>query len=169
MLMTINLDTLHTLGFAPTHQLVINAHGLVFRSHPNATLSENLEEDTRPAVYMWLSPAAGTNDFDVLYVGKAGYGINRRISQHQSGFTHSNAGRDNRRRITEWLTMGRSIEVYRRVSAVHRLFGQDVSLYSTEEQALCISYAPLWNRARFPRVQYEGIDSRLALHTTHGT
>jgi hypothetical protein len=155
--MTIDLDTLHTLEFAPTHHLMMEADMLVFRPHPTAALAKSLEPDTRPMVYMWLSPLAGTSNFDVLYVGKAGYGVTRRVSQHQSGFTHSGTGRDNRRLIAEWLATGRSIEVHRRVSAVHTLLGQKVSLYSAEEQALCECYAPRWNRARFPQVQHNGM------------
>lgn len=156
--MTIDLDTLHTLEFAPTHHLMMEADMPVFRPYPTAALEESLERDTRPVVYMWLSPLAGTSDFDVLYVGKAGYGITRRVSQHQSGFTHSGTGRDNRRLIAEWLATGRSIEAHRRVSAVHTLLGQEVSLYSAEEQALCERYAPRWNRARFPQVQRNGME-----------
>jgi len=146
--MTIHRNTLLNLEFVPTHQLLMDGDLPVFRIHPSAAI----RHDDRPAVYMWLSPLMEIAEFDVLYIGKAGYGVDRRISQHQGGFTHSGTGRDNRRLITELLRAGRSIEVYRRVSSVHQLFGQEISLYSAEEQALCERYSPLWNRARFPQV-----------------
>lgn len=151
--MTIDLATLHTMAFAPTHYLVLEADIPIFKIHSAAIKHKELERDTLPSVYMWLSPQAGETNFDVLYVGKAGYGVSRRISQHQGGFTNSVTGRENRRLITEWLAAGRTIEVHRRISSQHLLLGQEVSLYSAEEQALCERYNPLWNRARFPRIQ----------------
>lgn len=152
--MTIRLDTLQALEFFHTHKISIGKRGLpVFRDHSAAAQHRAAELRSCPVVYMWLSPLASTTEFDVLYVGKAGYGISRRLRQHEGGFVNSRAGRDNRRLITELLAQGRTIEVHCRVSSVQQIFDRDVSLYSSEEQALCERYAPLWNRAQFPQVQ----------------
>lgn len=167
--MAINNIILQELDFVPTHNIVLEAGMPVFRE---TALGRELKRDTSPVVYMWLSPLGESGEFDVLYVGKAGYGINRRISQHQAGFTHSTTGRDNRRLVTEWLAAGRRIEVHRRVSSINSLFGQNVSLYSIEEQALCERYNPLWNRACFPRIHNTNIgkaavENRRVTNTAH--
>ena len=103
------------------------------------------------SVYMWVSPSGRKDELEVLYVGKAGFGVQRRLSQHRGGFVNSGVGRKNRTLIAEWINGGRSIMVFARVSAAHRVFGIEVSLYSTEEHALCARFLPRWNRANFPR------------------
>jgi hypothetical protein len=109
-----------------------------------------VDDEKRPSVYMWLSPVEGTEDFDVLYVGKTGSGASARMRAHQRGFTHSGTGRENGRLITAWLAQGRSIVVHARPSAMQLILGTEISMYSAEEHALCERFAPLWNRAKFP-------------------
>lgn len=145
--MKISLDVLDELKFVKTHNVSMEGDVPIFTA-----CCEIVGKDDQPSVYMWLSPIKGTADFDVLYVGKAGYGVARRLKQHQGGFVNSSAGRDNRRLITEWLKTERMIGVYRRVSEVQSVLGQKIYLYSSEEQALCERFSPLWNRARFPQV-----------------
>lgn len=104
------------------------------------------------SVYVWVSPTVGMVDqLDVLYVGKAGRGVSKRLREHRGGFVNSGTGRENRQLISEWIATGRSIMVFSRVSAVQEVFGVEVSIYSTEEQALCERFMPRWNRAVFPR------------------
>lgn len=102
-----------------------------------------------PCVYMWLTPIENETSFVVDYVGKAGFGVDRRMSEHYGGFTHSNAGRANRLSITGQLLLGKEVQVHACVSAVENVLGANVPLYSTEEAALAQRFNPLWNRARF--------------------
>jgi hypothetical protein len=150
--MQINLVTLSDLGFEHTHDVIMKGDMPAFFINKKYQLDQKLESDFRSSVYMWLSPVTDSNDFDVLYIGKAGFGVDRRLRQHQGGFVNSQAGRDNRRLITELMDSGRKMVVYRRVSDVHNVLGYKISLYSSEEQALCERFSPLWNRARFPQV-----------------
>jgi len=103
------------------------------------------------SVYMWLSPL-GDSDFEVLYIGKAGYGVKNRFAQHESGFKNSNTGRANCELIQKHIGAGGTISVFARNSESQKLFGFDVNipLYSAEEEALCEQFNPLWNRAKFP-------------------
>lgn len=104
------------------------------------------------SVYVWVSPnTESADELDVLYVGKAGRGVSKRLREHRGGFVNSGTGRENRLLISEWIATGRSILVFSRVSAIHQIFGVSVSIYSTEEQALCERFLPRWNRAVFPR------------------
>jgi hypothetical protein len=100
---------------------------------------------------MWVSPTSDKQQkFDVLYIGKAGFGVARRLQQHKGGFVNSRTGRKNREAIADWIAQGRSIEVFARVASMSELFGVPVSLYSAEEEALCGAFEPQWNRAVFP-------------------
>lgn len=150
--MSIKREALEQFQFAHTHNVVMNGEMpdfIAVRKPPNAA-----------SVYMWVSPT-GADEFEVLYVGKAGFGVQRRLNEHRGGFVNSGAGRKNRTLIAEWINGGRNIMVYARVSAAHQVFGIDVSLYSTEEHALWARFLPRWNRANFPRAT-EAADLPLA-------
>ena len=147
----INIQTLSDLGFVHTHDVVMRGDMPAFSINMENKIDRRLENDARSSVYMWLSPRGGSTDFDVLYIGKAGFGVDRRLRQHQGGFINSQAGRENRRLITELMNSGRQVLVYRRVSEVRNVLGYEISLYSAEEQALCERFSPIWNRARFPQ------------------
>jgi hypothetical protein len=112
--------------------------------------SKRAPSSAEACVYMWASPTTTTDEFDPLYVGKAGYGVARRLQQHRSGFVHSGSGRSNCALIADWLRGGRSIAVFTRIASTSEMFGVRVSLYSSEEEALCDAFAPRWNRASFP-------------------
>lgn len=142
--MPIQRRELEDLGFHYSHDVFVEADMPDFQSinEPRADAS----------VYVWVSPAAGmVDELDVLYVGKAGRGVSKRLREHRGGFVNSGTGRENRRLISEWIATGRSIMVFSRVSAIQEIFGVPVSIYSTEEQALCERFVPRWNRAVFPR------------------
>jgi len=104
---------------------------------------------TRASVYLWLSPLDDTA-FDVLYCGKAGYGIARRLMQHQGGFKYNGTGKTNLDLLEDKLNSGAKIYVYAREAGSIELFGVKVSMYSAEEEAMCELLMPLWNRAKFP-------------------
>jgi hypothetical protein len=108
------------------------------------------------SIYLWASPLLGNDEFEVLYIGKAGYGIKRRFGQHTAGFKNSATGKSNLKLITEHIQTGNQIQVFARNSATISLFGAEASLYSTEEEAMCKAYEPLWNRASFPAISANG-------------
>jgi len=66
---------------------------------------------------------------------------------------YSSSGRDNARLLDEALGTGARISVFVRISATMELFGQRVSLYAAEEDALCRLLRPSFNRADFPDPQ----------------
>lgn len=145
--MPVQRQELENLGFHHSHDVFMRADMPDFRAinEPRADAS----------IYVWVSPTAGVvNELDVLYVGKAGRGVSKRLREHRGGFVNSGTGRENRRLISEWIATGRSIMVFSRVAAVHEIFGVHVSAYSTEEQALCERFVPRWNRAVFPRAAF---------------
>lgn len=110
-------------------------------------------------VYVWASPEIDRPDqYTALYVGKAGFGLQRRLGQHAGSFRDNGAGtgQQNRQLIVEWLAQGRTIQVWGRLSASTSLFGHETSLYAAEEAAACDAFEPLWNRANFPRVPHVG-------------
>ena len=141
---TITASDLSKLGFNRTHTIEIDAAGVPeFHSKSKGPI--------KASVYMWLSEL-GAETYNVLYVGKAGAGIDRRCSQHRGGFTNSGTGKGNSRLIKSHIDGGRKIVVFSRVSEQFNQFGATVSAYSSEEEALCEAFKPQWNRARFPLV-----------------
>jgi hypothetical protein len=143
----INENELKSLGFALTHEIL--APALV------SSLPDFKEVATHPSlnkssVYLWLSPTSSNHgSYEVLYVGKAGYGTTRRFSQHRGGFRKKSPG-SNCALILEKFATGRKIFVFGKVADEIELFGVTISRYSTEEEALCKHLSPLWNRAGFP-------------------
>jgi hypothetical protein len=146
--MTVSFADLHTLGFSASHKITLDADGTPrFVTLPAASMA------AAPAVYLWLAHATGSDAGEVLYVGKAGKGVVRRSGQHQGGFTNSGTGRKNAAALCDILadkTM--SITVMARTSQTVTLFGKTVSMYATEEDALCALFGPRLNRAAFPEV-----------------
>jgi len=146
--MTVSLDELKQLGFAPSHKITLGVDGLPrFSAVPGGT------PGTTPAVYLWLAQNTDAGAGEVLYVGKAGKGVARRCAQHQGGFTNSGTGRKNAAALAEILSANFvTVTVMARQAGTTELFGQTVSLYATEEDALCARFAPRLNRAVFPDV-----------------
>ena len=141
--MSITTEFLNDSKFIHTHD-ILNDGGL-----PKFTARKPINQDA--SVYMWLSPL-NASEFEVLYIGKAGYGVNNRFGQHASGFKNSNTGKANCELIQKHIGAGRTISVFARNSESQKLFGFETSipLYSAEEEALCDQFHPLWNRAKFP-------------------
>lgn len=109
-----------------------------------------LVSSTKPMVYAWVSPLDESgNNFRLLYIGKAGGGVAKRLRQHEGGFKNSGAGRKNYALIMEVLTSDHSVQIYGRISDRVEILGQTISMYSAEEEALCDRFSPEWNRAQF--------------------
>lgn len=145
--MAFTREDLEILGFMQTHAIVLK-DGI-----PSFQRSARGNTNERPVVYVWVCESKGTEILDILYVGKAGKGIHRRCRQHEGGFRHSGAGTKNADAIREILADdSNSITVFARVSDTQAIFGETVSLYSAEEDALCAKLGPRLNRAAFPNV-----------------
>lgn len=146
--MTVSFQDLSQLGFSPSHHITLDQDGL-----PRFSALKGVKPSTAPAVYLWLGHVAGSEAGDVLYVGKAGKGVARRSAQHQGGFVNSGAGRKNSAALAEVLGDAQmSVTVMTRDAETTDLFGQRVSLYAAEEDALCALLQPRLNRAAFPEV-----------------
>lgn len=144
-------DELLKLNFEKTHQIMLVDENPVFRSLTGTRRSE------APSVYVWTVETSGADEMQVLYVGKAGKGIHRRCSQHQDGFVNSDTGRKNADALRQ-LLQDKSVRVwvFSRSAKVIELFGEKVSLYAAEEDALCKKLKPTLNRAAFPSVTTNG-------------
>ncbi|PFG53745.1 hypothetical protein ATG98_2897 [Marinobacter sp. LV10R520-4] len=130
-----------------THEIVLVSGRPVFKRVKKSKSSES------PSVYVWASLRRDADEYEVLYVGKAGKGIDQRCSQHQGGFTNSGTGRKNAEALKAILDVeGAEIHVFSRESKTTEIFGQKISLYSVEEDALCAVLNPRLNRAGFPVV-----------------
>ena len=139
--------------FFHTHNIEMDGTRPVFRT------TRGRQVFTDAGIYVWASPMLDHPDrYDALYVGKAGYGLRRRLGQHAGSFRDNGAGtgQQNRQLIVEWLATGRTLQVWGRLSPSINLFGQETSLYSAEEAAACDAFEPLWNRANFPRAPNVG-------------
>lgn len=97
-------------------------------------------------VYYWLE--IGNQSAQIVYVGKAGKRMKNRCSQHTGGFngnSKSKAGLRNSERICKGIKAGYTYEVYYRKAEVQKVFEVDISMYSTEEEALIKKLDPPWN------------------------
>lgn len=140
------------MGFTKTHSLVLDAGRLRFRAAGAQPPS------SAASVYAWVLTTSGPDapEAEVLYVGKAGRGISARCRQHEGGFSgNSVTGRANKDEICDILADNENanISVYTRVSDTQDIWGKKVSLYSAEEDALCLLLKPRLNRAAFPEVR----------------
>lgn len=124
-----------------THTLALESDSLFFRKIATT--------HAKASVYLWIACKSDDN-YKVLYVGKAGKGVHLRCTQHAGGFANSVTGRKNATELKRYLREGYEVRVYSRQSSVMEIFGQQVSLYSAEEDALCTLLNPVLNRAMFP-------------------
>jgi len=152
--MTVLLDDLRQMGFSASHKITLAEDGM-----PRFSPLLGASSDAAPAVYLWLAHAAEAETGEVLYVGKAGKGVARRCAQHQGGFTNSTTGRMNAAALAQILSESTlSVTVMARPADTITLFDETVSLYATEEDALCARFVPRLNRAAFPNVSKPGAD-----------
>jgi len=101
-------------------------------------------------VYAWVK--VRNNERSIIYIGKAGRTLKQRFGGHEGGGRPSpqgsGKGRKNSKNLTELLNQGYTIEVWARQAETIELFGEQVSLVSTEEEALIQKFKKiyqLWN------------------------
>lgn len=149
------IEDLINFGFLETHKLVFESDSLRF--------NKICDSSKVASVYLWVACQAGRDPL-VLYVGKAGKGVDLRCSQHMGGFKNSGTGRKNAIALRQYIADGYEISVYTRRSESIRIYNQEVSLYSVEEDAFCELLNPVLNRALFPNVnQLAGEEGALAI------
>lgn len=166
--MSLELSQLAHLGFTFTSATINrNNQGLQY----NLALGDD-PQLLLPGVYLIVVADRSGNLFDVIYVGKAGRGLNTRLAQHSAGYERKrqlNAGiaaNSLERRMIE-LGCSRAEICYRPSdhSDVNELFNltgtppRFVSRYSLDEEALIVYFKglnePLANNAMPPQVEGE--------------
>jgi len=154
--MKVSASRLEGYDLLVTHEIVLVAGRPTFKRVKESRNSKI------PSVYIWASLRRDADEYDVLYVGKAGKGIDRRCSQHQGGFANSGTGRKNAEVLKAILNVeDAEVHVFSRESKTIKIFGQKVSLYSVEEDALCAALNPRLNRAAFPVVSEATVTAAL--------
>ena len=138
---------LHKLGFEKTHLLKIEGNIARFEAIASSALSLH----KTPMVYAWCG--VKQNSREILYVGKAGGGVDVRLNQHEGGFKNSKTGQKNLQLLLGKSAQGYAIEVYSRKAETINIFGVETSLYSTEEEAFINLLSPQWNRASVKRIE----------------
>lgn len=106
-----------------------------------------------PGVYLWLQRKRDES-YEVVYAGKAGFGIDIRMNQHLGGLKKATAERIDL--IKTNFGEGYCLEIWFRESSkveVKGLYEKEISNYSTEEEALITHFSPLLNRAKTPSMR----------------
>jgi len=129
---------LSKMGFVKTHSIVAG--------NPPEFVPEGETRNEEPSVYVWVATKDGEKDAVVLYVGKAGKGVDKRCGEHKNGFKNSKAGQANAAALLKYLGNGYQVSVYERVSQHTEMFGQTVPMHSTEEEALILLLDPVINK-----------------------
>lgn len=132
----------------------------------NLERSVNANRSQEASVYVWASKDVGNNELDILYVGKAGYGVKVRLGQHITGFKYNAGSKGNRDAIIKEIKSGREVFVYCRESGTQKIFKSEVSLYSAEENALYLELNPKLNKEGFPVIHSEDLESNEKLIST---
>lgn len=97
-------------------------------------------------VYLWLEINKGSED--IVYIGKAGNRMIDRCKQHIGGFkgtSKSKKGMLNSEMICKGIKSGNKYHVYHRKSETKKILGENVCMYSAEEEALIKKVNPKWN------------------------
>lgn len=164
--MSLELSQLAYLGFALTGAMINrNNQGLQYIFAPGDDPQLLL-----PGVYLIVVTSRDANAFDVIYVGKAGRGLNTRLGQHAAGYERKkqlNAGIATNSLEQRMIQLERSrADIWYRPSDssdVNELFNikgappSYVSRYSLDEEALIVYFKglnePLANNAMPPQVE----------------
>ena len=83
------------------------------------------------SVYLWLSQLS-SDEFEVMYVGKAGKGIKKRLKEHQNGFKRSPMGMKSANLIRQLLTQKKTLSIHTRECAEIQLFDFTINAYSAD-------------------------------------
>ena len=137
---------LNKFGFEKTHLLKIEGNTARFE----AINSSELSLPKAPMVYAWCG--VKNDSLEVLYIGKAGSGVDLRLNQHEGGFKYSKTGQKNLKLLLDKSAQGYAIEVHSRKAETKTIFGVETSLYSSEEEAFINLLSPQWNRASVKRL-----------------
>lgn len=136
---------------------IITNNGYWDEEHPkvrfNLTEEFNKSQDKNLTswVYAWVS--VKDSQYTILYIGKAGKTLRQRFSGHEGGSKPGSAGsskgRKNSKNLKSLIDQGVLIEIWARKSEMTELFGESISLVSTEEEALIKKFKKqysLWNK-----------------------
>ncbi len=129
----------HTLTFQPAQEDEPSVSA--FQINAVARGAQQGDINRCPATYLWLQPADEAETFQVLYVGKAGYGVLRRLRQHAAWFNKTSDAEAKKQSRLPAFNQG-NVLVYARLAQNTYLFGQTVPLYATEEHAFYQLFAP---------------------------
>ena len=134
----IHKNKLEEWGFLHTHTFALDG----ITSIPVcAALAETRAVNS---VYLWLSQLS-SDEFEVMYVGKAGKGIKKRLKEHQNGFKRSPTGMKSANLIRQLLAQKKTLSIYTREYVEIQLFDFTINAYSAEEDALIQGLSPKWN------------------------
>jgi len=88
----INIGEVERMRFADTGIRVSKKIGVNGKADPNDPIRYlgisrgNDGADSRPGVYMMLAKQGNGDTFDIIYIGKAGKGVNKRFIEHEAGY-----------------------------------------------------------------------------------
>src|SRR5210317_2488479 len=114
----INKKDINRFKFKLTHKIIIKNNDLI-------KFKKLKESKKLPSIYIWLQPLDNDN-YKILYVGKAGRGVDIRFSQHERGFIESATGKKNAKLIREVLNENNNIEIYSKTSETICFFNQKI-------------------------------------------
>jgi len=109
----------------------------------NIALSITSDSGKTGHVYLWIESYSETSL--IVYVGKAGKRMIDRCRQHLAGFKSSTTGKAHAARLYEGNQQGKQYAIYVRKSDEIELFGEKISMFSAEEEALIKKLNPTWN------------------------
>ena len=108
----------------------VNGRRFVFRK------SRNFPEE--PVIYCWVlskkAVSAKGEPIAIVYVGKASFGLPKRMSQHLSGFKNSTTGIKNEKYVSSKLKSNHELQVYVRKPLSYFVLGKSMNGCSIEEE-----------------------------------
>ena len=93
-------------------------------------------DDERPAVYAWVA------DGEILYIGKAGKGLRRRMAQHRVGFRSSARGKAHAEFLSNLSDLGKVVVLHAMWPGTIQVAGQQIPVHSSIEEWLIATIEP---------------------------
>jgi len=139
------LQELKNLGFRKAGVIHFDSDAYV-----NYLITEEEFKENKGQVYAWVV------DEEILYIGMAGKGINKRLSEHKGGWKGgSTTGVTKRKLLIEELNNSKNgqVDVYGYTSSTYTaevptILGTEtieLSAYSLDEDLLIEKFKPVWN------------------------
>jgi len=97
--------------------------------------------DERPCVYAWVEEQPGGNK-RILYIGKSGLSLEKRHSQHATGFQHSKRGQSHRSVLEVLLLANARVSVWVMHPEPFRWEGYEVPSHASVEEFLIRTIQP---------------------------